>query len=56
MTAESSFVRIEFAGIAAEPGSEINGLTLGGVGSGTILENIQVSFGMMMHTNGLVGR
>ncbi|MFZ9239599.1 MAG: hypothetical protein ACO22R_00550 [Chitinophagaceae bacterium] len=39
------FVRIEFAGIAAEPGSEINGLTLGGVGSGTIVENVQVSFG-----------
>jgi len=39
------YVRIEFAGIAAEPGSEINGLTLGGVGAGTILENIQVSFG-----------
>lgn len=39
------FVRIEFSGIAAEPGSEINGLTLGGVGSGTVLENIQVSFG-----------
>jgi hypothetical protein len=38
-------VRIEFAGIAAEPGSEINGLTLGGVGSGTIIENVQVSFG-----------
>lgn len=39
------FVRIEFSGIAAEPGSEINGLTLGGVGAGTILENIQVSYG-----------
>lgn len=39
------YVRIEFSGIAAEPGSEINGLTLGGVGAGTILENIQVSFG-----------
>lgn len=39
------YVRIEFAGIAAEPGSEINGLTCGGVGSGTILENIQVSYG-----------
>lgn len=39
------FVRIEFSGIAAEPGSEINGLTLGAVGSGTVLENIQVSFG-----------
>lgn len=39
------YVRIEWAGIAAEPGSEINGLTMGGVGSGTIIENIQVSFG-----------
>ncbi|MBL7728608.1 MAG: hypothetical protein JNM68_13015 [Dinghuibacter sp.] len=39
------YVRIEYAGIAAEPGSEINGLTLGGVGSGTIIENVQVSFG-----------
>ncbi|WP_207511859.1 hypothetical protein [Longitalea luteola] len=39
------YVRIEFAGIAAFPGSEINGLTLGGVGSGTTLENIQVSYG-----------
>lgn len=40
-----TYVRIEFAGIASDPGSEINGLTLGGVGSGTKLENIQVSFG-----------
>lgn len=39
------YVRIEFAGIAAFAGSEINGLTLGGVGSGTTLENIQVSYG-----------
>ncbi|HCY90663.1 MAG TPA: hypothetical protein DHV17_10435 [Chitinophagaceae bacterium] len=39
------YVRIEFAGIAADPNSEINGLTLGGVGSGTTLENIQVSYG-----------
>lgn len=39
------YCRIEFAGIAAEPGSEINGLTLGGVGSGSVLEFIQVSFG-----------
>jgi hypothetical protein len=40
-----TYCRIEFAGIAAEPGSEINGLTLGGVGSGTKLEYIQVSYG-----------
>ena len=39
------FVRIEFAGIAAAPGSEINGLTLGGVGSGTAIENVMVSYG-----------
>ncbi len=39
------YVRIEFSGIAAEPNSEINGLTLGGVGAGTVLENIQVSYG-----------
>lgn len=39
------YVRIEFSGIAAEPNSEINGLTCGGVGSGTVLENIQVSYG-----------
>lgn len=39
------YVRIEYAGIAAEPGSEINGLTCGGVGSGTIIDHVQVSFG-----------
>ncbi len=39
------YVRIEYAGIAAEPGSEINGLTCGGVGSGTIIENVMVSYG-----------
>jgi hypothetical protein len=39
------FVRIEFGGIVAQPGSEINGLTLGAVGSGTVLENIQVTYG-----------
>jgi hypothetical protein len=39
------YVRIEFAGIAADPNSEINGLTLGGVGRGTVIENVQVSYG-----------
>ncbi|MFA6058035.1 MAG: hypothetical protein WC756_07540 [Taibaiella sp.] len=38
------YVRIEYAGIAAQPNSEINGLTFGGVGSGTIIENIMVSY------------
>lgn len=38
------YVRIEFPGIAFLPDNEINGLTLGGVGSETIIENVQVSF------------
>jgi hypothetical protein len=39
-----SYVRIEYAGIAAMPNSEINALTLGGVGSGTIIENVQTIY------------
>jgi hypothetical protein len=39
------YVRIEFAGIASAPGSEINGLTLGGVGTGTVIENVMVAYG-----------
>jgi hypothetical protein len=38
------FVRIEYCGYAYQPNQEINGLTLGSVGSGTTLENIQVSY------------
>lgn len=38
------YVRIEFAGYPLEPNKEINGLTCGGVGSGTTLEYIQVSY------------
>ena len=38
------YVRIEYAGIAAMPNSEINALTLGGVGSGTIIENVQTIY------------
>ena len=38
------YVRIEFAGIAAEPNSEINGLTLGGVGSGTVIDYVQTVY------------
>jgi len=37
------YVRIEFGGIAFETDKEVNGLTLGGVGSGTTIENVQVS-------------
>ena len=42
-----SYIRIEFAGVALDPlqsNSEINGLTLAGVGSGTQIDHIQVSF------------
>ncbi|MFD2246319.1 T9SS C-terminal target domain-containing protein [Pontibacter ruber] len=38
------YVRIEFPGIAFQPDNEINGLTMGGVGSGTTLDYIQVSY------------
>ncbi len=38
------FVRIEFSGIAFQPNQEINGLTMGGVGSGTEIAYVQVSY------------
>jgi hypothetical protein len=38
------YVRIEFCGIALIVGSEINGLTLGGVGAGTTIDYVQVSY------------
>jgi hypothetical protein len=38
------YVRIEYAGIAALPNSEINGLTLGAVGSGTTIEYVQTIY------------
>ena len=39
------YVRIEFAGVALEPDKEINGLTMGSVGSGTTIDYVQVSYG-----------
>lgn len=39
-----SYVRIEFPGVAFQPNNEINGLTMGGVGSGTTLNHIQISY------------
>ena len=36
------YVRIEYAGIPFSPDNEINGLTMGGVGSGTTLDYIMV--------------
>ena len=38
------YVRVEFAGIALEPNKEINGITFGSVGSGTIVDYVQVTF------------
>ncbi|AWO01912.1 hypothetical protein DLD77_09480 [Chitinophaga alhagiae] len=40
-----SYVRIEYAGVAAQPNSEINGLTLGGVGNKTQIDHVQVLYG-----------
>ncbi len=39
------YVRIEFAGVALATDNEINGLTMGGVGSGTEIDYVQVSYG-----------
>ena len=38
------YVRLEFPGIAFSPNNEINGLTMGGVGTGTTVDHIQVSY------------
>ncbi|MEY3590270.1 MAG: hypothetical protein RLZZ466_790 [Bacteroidota bacterium] len=39
-----SFVRIEYAGYAFQPDKEINSLTMAGVGSGTTINNIQITY------------
>jgi hypothetical protein len=39
------YVRIEYAGIELSPNNETNSLTMGGIGSGTTIEYVQVSFG-----------
>lgn len=41
---EIKFVRIEFAGIALSTDNELNGLTMGSVGSGTEIDHVQVSY------------
>lgn len=38
------YVRIEYAGYAFLPDKEINSLTMGGVGAGTTIDHIQVSY------------
>ncbi len=42
---ELSYVRIEYGGYEVSFGNELNGLTLNGVGSGTLLHHIQSHFG-----------
>ncbi|MFM7724280.1 MAG: hypothetical protein ACKO7O_05770, partial [Bacteroidota bacterium] len=37
------YVRVEFAGIPLEPNKEVNGITFGSVGSGTVVDYVQVS-------------
>jgi len=41
---ELQYVRIEFAGIALSTDNELNGLTMGSVGSATKIDHIQVSY------------
>ncbi|HRI27543.1 MAG TPA: T9SS type A sorting domain-containing protein, partial [Chitinophagales bacterium] len=38
------YVRVEFSGIAFTDNNEINGITMGSVGSGTIIDHVQVSY------------
>ncbi len=38
------YVRVEFPGIAFAPNNEINGITFGSVGSGTVVDYVQVSY------------
>lgn len=40
------YVRIEYAGFQLAPNVEVNGLTLGGVGTGTAIDHVQVSYGL----------
>ncbi len=39
-----TYVRVEFAGIALSTDNELNGVTLGSVGSATIINHVQVSY------------
>jgi hypothetical protein len=38
------FVRVEYAGYAFLPDKELNGITFGAVGKGTVVDHVQVSF------------
>ncbi len=40
------YVRVEFAGIPINPNQEVNSWTFGSVGSGTVVDYVQASFGL----------
>ncbi len=40
------YVRIEYAGTPINPNQEVNSLTMGSVGSGTTIENVQCTYGL----------
>jgi len=40
------YVRIEYAGVPINPNEEVNSLTMGSVGRGTIIENVMCSYGL----------
>ncbi|MCU0357206.1 MAG: hypothetical protein MUE95_06470 [Cyclobacteriaceae bacterium] len=39
------YLRVEYAGVELTPNNETNSITMGGLGSGTTMEYVQVSFG-----------
>lgn len=39
------YLRVEYAGIELTPNNETNSITMGGVGRGTVMENLVVSYG-----------
>jgi hypothetical protein len=42
---EYEFLRVEYAGIELTPNNETNSITMGGVGKGTFMEHLMVSYG-----------
>ncbi|WP_373520398.1 hypothetical protein [Aquiflexum sp.] len=42
---EYEYLRVEYAGIELTPNNETNSITMGGVGSGTFMEHLVVSYG-----------
>ncbi|MBW6480169.1 MAG: hypothetical protein K0B37_12140 [Bacteroidales bacterium] len=40
------YVRLEYAGIPINPNEEVNTLTMGSVGKGTVIEHVQASYGL----------